>query len=169
MLDLSGHDRNVAANESLFYSGDPVKSVFLVQQGCVVLRRQTVMGAELILHVAEMGAVIAEASVYSSTYHCDAIAREASRLHVFSKANFRAQLADNPALADCWAMKLASSVQAARFRAEIRSLRTVAERLDAWVGAGREIPAKGLRQELAAELGVSREALYRELSRSGFS
>jgi CRP-like cAMP-binding protein len=169
MLELSGHDKHVAANETLCYSGEPVKSVFLVQQGCVVLRRQTAMGAELTLNIAKAGAVVAEASVYSPTYHCDAVAQVATTLYVFSKANFRAQLADNPMLAEVWSMNLASSMQAARFRAEIRTLRTVAERLDAWLGAGREIPAKGRRQELAAELGVTREALYRELARSGFS
>jgi len=169
MLELSGHDKQVAANETLFYTGEPVKSVFLVQQGCVVLRRQTAMGAGLILHTAKAGAVVAEASVYSSTYHCDAVAQVVTTVHVLSKASFRTQLADNPMLAERWSMNLASSVQAARFRAEIRTLRTVAERLDAWLGTGREIPAKGRRQELAAELGVTREALYRELARTGIS
>ena len=60
---------------------------------------------------------------------------------------------------------LARSVQAARVRAEIRSLPRVAERLDAWLAEGNALPGKGQRQELAAELGVTREALYRELSR----
>ena len=74
-----------------------------------------------------------------------------------------------PKLAEAWAMNLANSMQAARFRAEIRTLRTVAERLDAWLGAGLEIPEKGQWQVLAAELGVTREALYRELARSRYS
>jgi CRP-like cAMP-binding protein len=50
-------------------------------------------------------------------------------------------------------------------RAEIRTLRTVAERLDAWLGEGNVLPDKGRHQDVAAELGVSREAFYRELAR----
>lgn len=47
----------------------------------------------------------------------------------------------------------------------IRTLRIVAERLDAWFGEGHALPSKGEWQTLAFELGVSREALYRELAR----
>ncbi len=167
LLELSGRNKQLAANTTLFHLGSRVKSVFVVEQGSVVLRRQTSLGAWLILQVAGSGSVVAEASVYSSRYHCDAVAQEATRLHVLSKANFRAQLAGDPKLAEAWAMNLANSMQAARFRAEIRTLRTVAERLDAWLGAGLEIPEKGQWQVLAAELGVTREALYRELARTG--
>ncbi len=166
ILEWSGRNKQLAAESTLFHLGSQVKSVFIVEQGSVMLRRQTSLGAWLILQVAGPGSVVAEASVYSSRYHCDAVTQEATGLHVLSKANFRAQLADDPQLADAWAMNLANSMQAARFRAEIRTLRTVAERLDAWLGAGLEIPEKGQWQVLAAELGVTREALYRELARS---
>ena len=62
--------------------------------------------------------------------------------------------------------RLAHAVQEARMKSEIRTLRTVAERLDAWLSAkDGGLPPKGQWQELASELGVSREALYRELAR----
>jgi len=41
----------------------------------------------------------------------------------------------------------------------------VADRLDAWFGEGNALPERGRWQEVAAELGITREALYRELSR----
>ncbi|MFW6077468.1 MAG: Crp/Fnr family transcriptional regulator, partial [Hyphomicrobiales bacterium] len=78
---------------------------------------------------------------------------------------FLSALADDPALAASWSAILARGVQAARLRAEIRSLPKVAERLDAWLGEGNSLPEKGRWQDLAAEIGVTREALYRELSR----
>jgi len=53
----------------------------------------------------------------------------------------------------------------ARVRAEIRSLPTVAARLDVWLAEGNELPSKGHWQTVAAELSVTREALYRELAR----
>lgn len=78
---------------------------------------------------------------------------------------FRVRLKADPGLAELWAKNLAGAVQGARLRAEIRSLPKVAERLDAWLGEGNSLPEKGRWQELAAEIGVTREALYRELSR----
>ena len=50
-------------------------------------------------------------------------------------------------------------------RTEIRSMETVAERLEAWIDEYGDIPEKGNWQTLACELSVSREALYRELAR----
>lgn len=64
-----------------------------------------------------------------------------------------------------WSALLALSVLAARLRSEIRSLPKVADRLDAWLAEGNALPEKGRWQEVAAEPGVTREALYRELSR----
>lgn len=78
---------------------------------------------------------------------------------------FRERLARDPAAAELWAAHLAHAVQGARLRAELRSLRKVGERLDAWLGEGRALPEKGGWQGLAAELGVTPEALYRELAR----
>ncbi len=47
----------------------------------------------------------------------------------------------------------------------IRSLHTVAERLDAWVETNNALPLKGHIQDLTRILGVTKEALYRELAR----
>jgi CRP-like cAMP-binding protein len=41
----------------------------------------------------------------------------------------------------------------------------VAERFDAWLDEGHSLPEKGRWKDVAAELGVTREALYRELAR----
>ena len=50
--------------------------------------------------------------------------------------------------------------------AEILSLRTVAERLDARITwRGGEVPPRGTWKTVASELGTSPEALYRELAR----
>jgi CRP-like cAMP-binding protein len=90
---------------------------------------------------------------------------EPTQLAILDKSDFLAALDHNPTLSRTWACMLANSVQAARMRAEIRSLPTVASRLEAWLEQGNALPQKGHWQSLAAELSVSREALYRELAR----
>jgi CRP-like cAMP-binding protein len=157
--------RNFGPGEALFRAGDIVKSMFLVRSGRVDLVRHTAAGARMILHRASPGAILAEASAWSDSYHCDAVAMAPSEVAIVPRSSFRARLARDPALADLWSRSLARAVQAARLRAEIRSLTKVADRLDAWLGDGNTLPDKGHWQEVAAELSVSREALYRELSR----
>ena len=159
-----GRLRHLAPGRPLFHGGDPVQEMFLVIAGVVVVSRQTGAGTALVLHRAEAGQILAEASAYSLAYHCDARATVASVVKAVPVARFRARSTADATLADAWAGHLAGAVQAARWRAELRTLRTVAERLDAWLAAGHALPEKGHRHELAAELGVSREALYRELA-----
>lgn len=166
LLKLSGSVRCLAVGEVLFHIGDSVKFMYLVQKGRMILRRQTASGTTLILQVTKPEAILAEASFYSSHYHCDSIAQLPSLVHVFSKTEFRAQLVENQRLSEVWARSLAMSMQEARYRAEIRTLRTVAERLEAWQSTGRVVPEKGQWQDVAVEIGVTREALYRELARS---
>lgn len=49
--------------------------------------------------------------------------------------DFKRALSDDRQLAEQWEARLSRAVQAARVRAEIRSLRTVSERVDAWLGS----------------------------------
>jgi len=157
--------RRLHAGEALFFARDPVTHIALVREGGINLVRPSRFGREIILQRAVPGQVLAEASIYSPSYHCDARAMRESCVSLLPVTAFRSRLRENPALHDEWAGYLARSVQKARMIAEMRTLRTVAERLDAWLEDGSALPQKGLRQELARELGVSPEALYRELAR----
>jgi len=153
-------------NDTLFQTGARVAEMYRIRSGRVVLRRHTASGSVLIVQTATAGMILAEASAYSDRYHCEAVAVAAStRVEALPKARFRAALGADLALAEAWAAMLARGVQAARFKAEVRSLPKVSGRLDAWLDAGNTLPEKGRLQEVAAELSVTREALYRELAR----
>ena len=158
-------DTGLAPGETLFAAGEDVANIYMVRSGRVHLQRHTTLGAHMVLQNAGPGAVVAEASAYSSRYHCDAVAPEESVVAGLPKERFLSALTDEPALAESWSALLARSVQATRLRSEIRSLPRVADRLDAWLGEGNALPERGRWQEVVAELGVTREALYRELSR----
>ena len=81
------------------------------------------------------------------------------------KQQFLAILSGDWQMAQSWMKVLAHTVQDARLSAEIRSLPKLAARLDAWIEAGNRLPEKGRWQDVAAELGVTREALYREFAK----
>lgn len=142
-----------------------VHSVFLVRSGKVQLARHTPSGHPLILTVAKPGDILAEASVYPLSYHCGAIAAEPAVIAAPPRNAFRGAIYVDRNLSECWATKLASSLQAARTKAEIRTLGKVADSLEAWLAAGQDLPEKGMLQDVAAEISISREALYRELPR----
>lgn len=159
-------ERRLRDGEVLFRAGDPVRFLHRVQSGMMRLVRPLPHGAELVLQRARAGDVLAEASVFASDYHCDAVAAMPTRLEVVPAHRVIDAIGRDPGSAHAFARYLALEVQAARARAEILSLRTVGERLDAWLAlnAG-ALPPKGRWREVAGEIGVTPEALYRELAR----
>lgn len=150
----------------LFHQGDPVNSVFVVEEGLVELARHQRDGASIVLQRATAQTVLAEASVYSETYHCDGIAKSPSKIIELSRNAFLNQLQQDEEFSRLWAEHLAREVQSARFRSEILSRKTVSERLDGWLAwYENKLPPKGQWTSVATQIGVSQEALYRELAK----
>ncbi len=158
--------RELVPGTYLFHQGDAVGSVFIVEDGLVELTRHQLDGGSILLQRATTGTVLAEASVYSQSYHCDAVVGLPSHVAQLPKPVFLEHLRGDEAFSNQWAAHLAGEVQAARYRSEILSLKTVAERLDGWLAwRGNKLPAKGRWKSLALQIGVSPEALYREMAR----
>lgn len=163
---IGGRARKVVAGEVLFRADDPVLSMFLVVTGTLQLVRSLPHGASLTLQRAGAGDVLAEASLFADCYHCDAVAAEESILHAVSRQRLSAGLRDDPDLSFAFARHLAHEVQRARAHAELLSLQTVGERIDAWLALHDGIlPPRGRWRAMASEICVSPEALYRELAR----
>jgi CRP-like cAMP-binding protein len=154
-----------AGGETLFLSGESVRLMFFVTRGQVDLVRYSRSGARILLFGAGAGQILAEASAYSMNYHCDGTAAVDSQVLSIPVATFRERLDQNAELASLWAARLARGLQGARMNSAIKSMKTVEERLDAWLADGSALPPKGQWQTLAQSLGVSREAIYREMSR----
>jgi CRP-like cAMP-binding protein len=164
-LFLHAPERQVKTGDVVFRTGDSVKNVFFVRRGSAALVRRLPSGDQAYLQHAKDNEMLAEASAYADAYHCDCVALGHSTLAVLPRSQFRADLRSNVDLAEVWAAHLSRTVQRTRMRAEIRSLKTVADRLDAWLAEYGPLPEKGEWQSVAYELSVSREALYRELAR----
>jgi CRP-like cAMP-binding protein len=163
---LTEREQKIASGDVLFRKDDPVLSLFLVMAGAIRLIRVLPGGLELTLQRAGPGAILAEASVFARQYHCDAAAIETSVLRVVPLRRFNAALRTDPGLASALARHLAHEVQRTRAHAETLSLKTVAARVDAWIALHEgSLAPKGRWREIASEIGITPEALYRELAR----
>lgn len=165
LLQLPGRTRTFAAGEALFRVGDPVRNLHVVREGQVHLVRHQIDGVALILQRASAGDVLAEASLHSRNYHCDAVAERNSLAWSIRKRDFQERLRTDKALSEAWSQHLAHEVQKARLHAEILSLKTVAARVDSWVAWNGTLPERGHWATVAEQIGVSPEALYRELAK----
>jgi CRP-like cAMP-binding protein len=158
--------KSFAKGEHLFHRGDPVCTFFLITGGCVNLVRYQTDGNPAVLQRSTAGTVLAEASLFSERYHCDAVAAAATDAVLVPVTEFRRLLEHDLVFAGEWMAHLSRELQNARKRSEIAALRTVGARLDAWIAWNDDaLPARGDWRVLADEIGVSAEALYRELSK----
>ncbi|MEP4378491.1 MAG: Crp/Fnr family transcriptional regulator [Alphaproteobacteria bacterium] len=156
--------------EHLFHLGQPIRHLYLVLEGEAHLVRFDENGGAVILQRTGPGGVIAEASLFANSYHCDAVAREATTVQSIPRSTLRKRLRSEPAFAEAFMAHLAHEVQNTRFRAEVLSLKTIEARLTAWESWHGALPPKGEWKSLAQQIGVSPEALYRELAkRAGIS
>jgi CRP-like cAMP-binding protein len=158
---------NTEAGETLFRVRDTVRHIFLVLQGEARLVRADQHGNVIILQRSR-GGFIAEASLDTRTYHCDAVTAEPSRLLCFPVGAFRRALEDEPAFRRGWQSLLAKEVRKLRAQCERLSLNSATERVIHYLAAeGNDgvLTLHTTRKAWAAELGLSHEALYRTLRR----
>jgi CRP-like cAMP-binding protein len=168
-------DRKLKSGEALFRLGDKTAGFCEVLAGRVRLTRVDRAGHEVILYVAGPGETLAEASLFSPAYHCDAIASSDALVRIYPKSAVLAAFEKDRKAAQAFTAMLARQVMNLRTRIEQRNIRSARERVRHFLalnaGAdGRTIELDGTLKDLAAELGLTHEALYRtlaELERSG--
>lgn len=154
-----------APEERLFHRGDRVSSVYLLMSGVVDLVRYQRDGSAVVLNRVRAGTVVAEASLYAEQYHCDGVCVDRATVQSIPRDAMHRILRSDPALAEQWSAYLAVELQNMRHRSELLTRKTVAERLSGWLDWNGTLPPKGRWKDVAAEIGVSPEALYRELKK----
>jgi CRP-like cAMP-binding protein len=162
-------DHKLKAGAPLFRLGDKTVGLCEVITGRVRLARVDQSGREIVLHVAGPGETLAEASLFSSHYHCDAIASTAAVVRIYPKREVLAAFAENPKAAQAFSEMLAHQVMSLRTRIEQRNIRSARERVRHFlvlnVGPDRRtVEMRGTLKDLAAEIGLTHEALYRTLA-----
>lgn len=156
---------SLAPEERLFHRGDQISAVFLLLSGTVDLVRYQRDGAMIVLNRVKGQGVVAEASLYAERYHCDGVCADRATVQSIPQDAMHRILRNNPALAEQWSAYLAVELQTMRHRCELLTRKTVAERLSGWLDWNETLPPKGRWKDVAAEIGVSPEALYREIKK----
>lgn len=160
--------RTLAADEPLFREGDPVSAIYALESGRVRMVRYRVAEHPVILHTARPGELFAEAALFSEIYHCDAVADLPSRVRVLPKGMLLAAIDSDPQLARRFMAVLARQVMTLRTRLEQRNIRSARERVLRHLAliADRDgmVQREGTLIDLAAEIGLTHEVLYRTLA-----
>ena len=169
LLEAGSAVRVLAPGDLLFRQGDPAAAIYNVESGRLRLVRHTVDDHLVILHTAHRGEFLAEASLFSETYHCDAVAAAPSSVRVYPKQTVIDAMRKDPALAEAFMARLARQLQELRARMELRNIRSARDRVLQYLRLragthGHPIAIEGRLQDIAAEIGMTREALYRTLA-----
>ena len=82
----------------LFHQGDAVVSMFLIEAGEARLLRRQRGGAAIVLQRALPGSFLAEASLFTASYHCDAIATTRISVRLISRTAMQKLFESYPAL-----------------------------------------------------------------------
>jgi CRP/FNR family transcriptional regulator, dissimilatory nitrate respiration regulator len=168
-IRASAVERALKAGQTLFAAGARTAGLYEIVKGKVRLVRVDRSGREAVLQIAASGDTLAEASLYSSTYHCDAIASTDAVVRLYPKAVLADELDRNPKVAQAFAAMLARQVMTLRTRLEQRNIHSARDRVRHYLvvhadPSGRTVTFSGTLKEVAAELGLSHEALYRTLA-----
>lgn len=161
--------RELDPGELLFRQGAKALSIFEVEQGRMRLIRYTIDSRSVVLHTARKGDLFAEAALFAGTYRCDAVAAIASRVRAYSKRELLAAFRANPDAGERFMAMLAHQIHTLRARLEERNIDSAPDRvlhhLALAVGKdGRTVRVDGTLMDLAAEIGLSHETLYRTLA-----
>ncbi|WP_237361687.1 Crp/Fnr family transcriptional regulator [Rhizobium gallicum] len=99
-LRLATGEATFAAGQHIFNQGDAITWLYLMQAGTIHLVRHQADGNVAVLQRASPGMVLAEASVFSSHYHCDAVAVTNSEALVIPVNSVRWLLRNEPVFAE---------------------------------------------------------------------
>ena len=146
----------------LFSQGQEADGPGFMLRGSAELVRHTKDGQRVILFRAFEGETIAEAALFSPTYHCDCIATKAGRIVVFDKAAIMATLETDPKFMRAYMHRMAEQVITYRRRLEIAAIPKAEPRIMAALESFGQPQSVA---EFAQSIGLTNEATLRALKR----
>lgn len=163
-------ERTLQAGQTLFRMGSRTRGLYELVSGNVRLVRVNSTGREAVLFVASPGDTLAEASLFSARYHCDAIASTCAIVRLYPKLTILAAFERDPKAAQAFTAMLARQVMSLRTRLQLLNIRSARHRIRDYLvlnagPVGSTVALPGTLKDLAADLGLTHETLYRTLAR----
>ena len=159
---------SLAKGDYLFRQGDPVRFIVFVVEGELKASRYLQDGSECVMVRGRRGEMFAESSLADSQYRCDGVAVSAANLVLLPVDALRAALGGEGSLAYDLCVALARQGRKQCSRQERLRLKRARDRVLHFLacegGAAGVVRWPAHLSELAAELGLERETLYRTLA-----
>lgn len=156
--------RALAAGQTLFQTGDAAAALFHVEHGSVRLSRLDVP-----LHTAEAGTAFAEWALFTDTCPCDAVAVTDAEVLSFAKTPALLLLKAHPDINLAFSAVLAKQLHRMRGRLELVRQKGARERVLGYLvragAADRTVTLDRSLTDIAYDIGLTREALYRTLAK----
>ncbi len=138
-----------------------------VEEGSVKLIRINQEGREVITHIARKGEFFSEAALFEERYHCDAIALENSIIRKYPKDEVLSFISSNKEAALSFIRVLSKNIQSLRRQLEIVNTLSAKEKVWLYITTNAEngvLEIPGPLKNLASQVGLAHETLYRQLS-----
>jgi CRP/FNR family transcriptional regulator, dissimilatory nitrate respiration regulator len=155
-----------AKGDYLFHLGKIPEYMFFIVSGEAILSRISSHGESITLQRCK-GGFLSEASLLTDVYHCDAIATYAGSTITLPVKGFREAL-KSEAFALKWTRLLSREIMRLRTQSERLSLKDIRSKLIHLIeseGKGGLLTLQSDYKSLASELGITHEALYRNISK----
>jgi CRP/FNR family transcriptional regulator len=166
---LKSGSLSIKKGDILFFQNDEVLNMYFIKTGRLKLQRETVEGFTVIQHVAFSGEIIAEASLFSESYHCSAIADMSTEVSYLRKIDLLNDLEKNSIATKQLLVLYANQIMNLRAINEIKNIRSAKERTLAYLknemNENGEVEFSISLKDVAYRIGLSHEAFYRTLSR----
>lgn len=165
-----GKPKALSRGEYLFRQQTPVRAIYSVVSGRVRLFRDLPDGSSVILYVARSGETCAEAALFATHYHCHAQAEVDTEVISLDTEAVMRHVSEDAAMGVELSRLFATQVRELRAMLSLRDIRSADDRLLAWlrlkaVGEQMEVELDRPWTGISEELGLSREAVYRSLTR----
>ena len=161
--------QNLFPEQVLFNYQDKARYIFALQRGRIRLVRYTREGSLVVLNIIRSRDSFAESALFTDTYQCNAVVEKPSQIVRYPKDIVWDVLNDKPHLALNLLPKFAQKSQYLKNSLELRGIRSAKDRILQYLlfsttpGQNKIVFDRSYKN-IATELGLSAEVLYRTLA-----
>ena len=161
--------KNLVPGQVLFHYRDPAKYIFALQLGRIQLVRYTCEGSLVIFQIVRAGESFGESALFTEVYNCNAVVEESSCVICYPKNTVWQVLNNQPLLTFNLLQKFERKIHNLKELLELKSIRSAKNRLLQYLlfsaSPGQtKISFDRSYKDIATELGLSSETLYRSLA-----